>query len=437
MKKNNIGDDSVVYELLVKEYDKYLNVDLLKVLKLVKDKICFTKNDYVRSFLKNNKLVYMFYYMIIPLFLRRNFKKKDILLVSFAQNHLNVLIGLYENGVGKISVTLNGKCGYLYLCRKKNECDAVLLDSYVGLIGFLKVVKFMMKIKKIRKKILRYLSLNVEEKKVLRNIEMYTLNWYRFTMIGENISSKFKKVIFGNDSCHRAIGLIKSCREKEIQTGVVQHGVIANVQKYLPNSDVMYVWGEIEKEKLVEKGVSRNKIVVAGYPYNNYDISKSVRLGGDIFFPTTSIIDRDIMRNIINLLYEYSKRGKKVVIRPHPHDDILLYKKYKQNSFFIINNKDELLEQIEKSGIGIFFNSTVGLQMAMKGLRVIKLNISEYHDESKYNDFQYIKKIYSIAELDHYLTKGMYVEKVSDDDRIHFISSYIKGEITRLIKCIV
>ena len=132
-------------------------------------------------------------------------------------------------------------------------------------------------------------------------IELYLMNWYRYYLLGSRISNMYKRVLFGNDTCHRASAIIKACRSAKVKTGVVQHGVIADVDKYLPNSDIMYVWGKRDFEKLISVGISFERIKIAGYPYDDLIEKKPVKNGGNILFVSTPFSDINIYKSVMNV----------------------------------------------------------------------------------------------------------------------------------------
>lgn len=153
------------------------------------------------------------------------------------------------------------------------------------------------------------------------------------------------------------------CAAKELSIPVIdlQHGIIYSEHEFynlkknnlidsnntLP--DECWVYGNYWKEQLIKAGWNENKIKVFGY-YLNLPQKEKV----DTLFPyilyTTSCTEnkKEVLNHINSIIHEVKRRGLKIIIAPHPHENLNNYKDM-LSDIVMLSDKDsyDLLKSCE------------------------------------------------------------------------------------------
>ncbi len=396
-----------------------------------------------KSNLKYNIFFIVLYYFIFPFFLNKikylTSSKSAInqVFFTFDNNHLKIVSPVFQRRPSNshiLSALIGGRQVVSTLRNLFKKKQLFLLDGFIDVPSFM---KFYSRYKEVRKEYLKIkekINENTIEKQestiqCAREIMLFHyLNYWRNCLIAENVIKKYpdSRFYFGNDSCHRGRALITAARKDDIMTIVIQHGLIANVNGYIPFADNIAVWGSIEKEKLMDAGVDPARICITGSPTHLKPLPiKSLCPDKiKILFAMTPLAsmseNREIVRNVVeaaNLL------RAELTIRPHPMENLGHYKNLQNDFEFRLDNETSLQEQLEVANVGIVFNSTVSLDMALRGLLVMSYKARLGVDASRLSDFQYVRPVCNAQEL--VATVNSAIEKpLSEKGRTEFLSAF-------------
>ncbi|MEM3364388.1 MAG: hypothetical protein QXS93_02665 [Candidatus Micrarchaeia archaeon] len=147
--------------------------------------------------------------------------------------------------------------------------------------------------------------------------------------------------------------------------------------EFFRNVDKIAVWGKKSKDILVSKGIPQENIYVTGGPILNF-IKKPLRRLNErihILVATTNLYGagywkKEQLLEFINIIVKTANQcDVYITIRPHPEEDLALYKNFKNNNI-IIDNSSDLQKQLAENDIIISEGSNVILEAMFAGKEV-------------------------------------------------------------------
>lgn len=175
-------------------------------------------------------------------------------------------------------------------------------------------------------------SLNKEFLEDFKNIKklywiyLLSLSFYSILLRKNFEKIKPRKIIFATDGLPLSRLLIDICKDLNIETIVIQHGLITSFNGYLPIfADKIFVFSAIEKKFLIDFGVLSERIVVTGsLKTNAAEFSKLKKTENEklrILFVLSTGFAHEIdyyLKEIFTLSKMLDFLEHDLVIRPHP-----------------------------------------------------------------------------------------------------------------------
>lgn len=146
---------------------------------------------------------------------------------------------------------------------------------------------------------------------------------------------------------------------------------------------------EIEcMKKKILIGEHQKVIMYAPSPEGNYHIYTGQ--------PTDSLLPEKILHNFISLIRK--RKDLFLIIRPHPSQKFKL-SSLPDNTFY--DDGNNLKTMLSLSDLVVTLGSTVGIQAQLLGKPLICCNQSIYANDISYEDFGFVKRIYSMDNIEH------------------------------------
>lgn len=354
----------------------------------------------------------------------------DIYIFSFAKSHTDITLPIAQ----EILKTKRNKVGYLRasigLWKATGELrkyfaqtgekpglielfyDAKSLLAYYQcvVLMFCKVIRF-----SVQKQQCDSNFEKIDNEKLLSVIPEFFIYYVPLSYISSIICAKYfccspKAFIFGYDNCPRGKAYISEAKKHYIKTITVQHGIIANPKHYLPTAEIMVVWSEEEKRKLLLAGANKDQLVVIGSPkFSNKYISherSEINCNQIVLALTRGTSDSQLITDVENILKVINDRDLshyfELVVRPHPLDVQRIYKLLENwivNGRLIFSSLDEFSDVIKKCCLGIVYYSTVVMDFALNNIPVVSILPQGEIDPTGFVDSTIVHRIDIIHEL--------------------------------------
>ncbi|MCG2616077.1 hypothetical protein LZZ85_17405 [Terrimonas sp. NA20] len=180
---------------------------------------------------------------------------------------------------------------------------------------------------------------------------------------------KPEKIVLGSDGFSVSRVICFAARQLGIETCVLQHGFIDSQNGYLPLiADNLFCWSVYEKKFFERKGVSSERLFVAGSPrFENTSWLQGQtdpKSADELLFVICPGIPQDVYDQIdqIRDIGSQLKTGYKIRVRPHPYykDLAVSYFKTKQIDNAVLD-EDPFLQSINQSSLVVFGNVSTGV----------------------------------------------------------------------------
>lgn len=227
-------------------------------------------------------------------------------------------------------------------------------------------------------------------------------------------------VIIGNDTDIIPQWFINSANQLNIPSVLIQDGLMFDISKKQKNSKLnsnlkllflefkllllkqyrrvsdgqgkctqIHVWGEVSKDYFLKKNVSQDKIFITGRIGSNIPINKKINKPKEwtILLARTNLIQSGIMKMqsyeqlFHTLCSSILERKMKLIVKPHPNEDQILFSKFvAKYTDHITVSDDDLHALLEKSDILVTDFSTVAIEALVHHIPVILFfpNISKF-----------------------------------------------------------
>jgi hypothetical protein len=394
---------------------------------------------------KVNILVVATYYFLLPWIynvvkrLGIDMKKTDKVFLTFAGNHLRAVSPVVSRA-GDTALVLIGLIGQgVHRERPRTPFERLMLiiDGFITPSDFISYYLRQRKVRALGAALSGSIAndFGLGRRQALAALQgtvlFYYMNFFRYRRVGENLSKLFShcKFYFGNDSCHRSRAIITEARKAGIKTVVIQHGVMASTKLYRPFADKIAVWGPVERLKLLDLGVEDSRISITGSPVHSSGAEPLKGMGVKgltILFATNPAIPVEQRRWMLGEVAAASRRlGASLIVRPHPVEEADIYRRVDcAGSGYVVDKGSALETQMSLADVGIIINSTVGLDMVLKGLLLLQFKIDGLADDTRFDSFDYVKTVRSSAEIVDAI-RSMVDEPRVDKKRSELINSYI------------
>ena len=232
----------------------------------------------------------------------------------------------------------------------------------------------------------------------------------------------------------------------QVPTVLISHGIYFPIEAYIPKCKHVAVWGPKFKDYMILKGLDAQQVAVTGAP--NYDaltkLDSKEDLRRELCLPESKTIVTfatqpfsDQIRK--ELTYEVLRSTKDLnevllIIKPHPRENLNLYRKFLRESDadispdkIILMRGVDISKLLKASDLLITVNSTVALEASVIGTPVLTLNFTEQKDlfYSQEGGAVGIEKTEALTDI---VYKALYDEKFKEKisiNRNEFLQKYI------------
>lgn len=209
-----------------------------------------------------------------------------------------------------------------------------------------------------------------------------------------------KKAVFTTDSVSFVRLIIQLCKEKEINTVTIQHGLMPNSRLLkLMITDNYIVWGPYYKQ-LIQFHNRRVAVHVVGSLKLAHIVAKYSGIRKEfrkILYATsppsgTSIFLEDyemVLREICRAAKELPDHDFFIKLHPSEGSELiegLLLRFGASNNIFLLNKSEDIYYHIATSRLVLFVSSTVSLEALLLNTPVICLNFDFFADLLPYQD---------------------------------------------------
>jgi predicted glycosyltransferase len=133
--------------------------------------------------------------------------------------------------------------------------------------------------------------------------------------------------------------------------------------------------------------------------------------------PTDPLLPEKILYHLLSVIKE--RKDLFLIIRPHPSQEFKV-SSLPENTFYDEGNDLKIMLSI--SDLVVTLGSTVGIQAQLLGKRIICCNQSIYANDTLYEDFGPVKRIYSMNNIEHIidqeLQRAIQTPKASHEEKI-------------------
>ena len=254
-----------------------------------------------------------------------------------------------------------------------------------------------------------------------------------------NFFSRFRNALLvtGNDTKPFERLLIQTCRNSQLKTITIQHGIWQGESnnKYVYDgwyTDIIAVYDEYHKSILIKKGMSLKKIQVIGFPksYVKHNLSDRKKvvcfLGSGLSKTYKKTLVWDINQEIINALNSLSY---KVFYKPHPSE--IKYRLLEIDSNLVELYKRDLSQAIDEFDCFIGLQTTALLEVNLAGkigIQVYDPKISGLNLEMA--GYSYSIKIDDIDKLKDILANRKSYKTTFDENSLESVKEEIMAIIT-------
>lgn len=240
-------------------------------------------------------------------------------------------------------------------------------------------------------KILRKKIKDFTQRNNIKNYNQYIFNEIYINLRYFNASLNFFKTTmpsFVINECERysySSCFVAACNILKIKSYTVCHGIIGHHYIYTPvGSDKIFLWGEIQKEYLLnKKNTGDAKFLIAGVPHiKKIEPNKELQSKLDelklkagtkkiILFGTNNLIA--FQNNLINTLESFINKNKDeyfVLLKLHPSEKINNYKKLEHTGSCVIltTNKYDYELSILAADFAFVFSSALGIDLLINNV---------------------------------------------------------------------